>query len=500
MSHEEPKSEQPGAQSLRQRMLLLARLPGALWLETDGISPDRARTFLSAEPALWIRGAGNFLEIVPGPAGERGWLQRFRDADPGPGDAFERLQGIARRLRISPPNEAVAGSKSSPTFRGGLAGCFSYDLGRRFEDLPSLLDPELPWDFLLGLYDEVLVISGRNGDFQHHRLPGAPCHLLEHWHEAANAPPWHPPLDAGVQGGLAPEIDESSHARAVDTIREHICEGTIYQANLTLRFRGTCPDPSSPLAAFLRLLRDNPAPYAAYINLPGTTLVSTSPEGFLELHEKGQVRSQPIKGTSARVLDDPAADQAACEALLASAKDRAELAMIVDLVRNDVGRVCTPGSVDRNPLLLAEAHPSVWHLVGDVQGQLAQGRDAFDLLRACFPPGSCIGAPKVRAMSILEQLEQSRRGPYTGAIGWVGLDSTMCLSVAIRTLVFRGNQVSYGVGGGIVYDSNAKDEWNEALLKGQALAAALLPEESSSTSPPHAREHVPGITAPLTSP
>jgi anthranilate/para-aminobenzoate synthase component I len=174
--------------------------------------------------------------------------------------------------------------------------------------------------------------------------------------------------------------------------------------------------------------------------------------------------------------------------------------MIVDLVRNDVGRVCTPGSVDRNPLLLAEAHPSVWHLVGDVHGQLAQGRDAFDLLRACFPPGSCIGAPKVRAMGILEQLEHSRRGPYTGAIGWVGLDSTMCLSVAIRTLVFRGAQVSYGVGGGIVYDSNAKDEWKEALLKGKALAAALLPEEPSSEPSTHAREHVPGRTVPLTSP
>ncbi len=186
------------------------------------------------------------------------------------------------------------------------------------------------------------------------------------------------------------------------------------------------------------------------------------------------MRSRPIKGTAPRG-NTPSTDQQLRERLLASEKDRYELSMIVDLVRNDIGRVCSPGSVDRNDSLMPEAHPSVWHLVGDVRGNLAQGRDAFDLLRACFPPGSCIGAPKVRAMGILEELEQSRRGPYTGAIGWIGLDSSMCLSVAIRTMVFRGGQVSYGVGGGIVYDSEAGAEWREALLKGKALEAALRP-------------------------
>jgi len=161
--------------------------------------------------------------------------------------------------------------------------------------------------------------------------------------------------------------------------------------------------------------------------------------------------------------------------LLDSTKDRAELSMIVDLVRNDIGRVCVPGSVDRSPHLAAEAHPSVWHLVGDVHGRLAPGRDAFDLLRSSFPPGSCIGAPKIRAMSVLEDLELSRRGPYTGALGWIGADGSMALSVAIRTLVFREGQVSYGVGGGIVFDSCAQSEWREALLKGLALARALRP-------------------------
>jgi len=147
--------------------------------------------------------------------------------------------------------------------------------------------------------------------------------------------------------------------------------------------------------------------------------------------------------------------------------------MIVDLVRNDIGRVCIPGSVNREAELLAEAHPSVWHLVGEARGQLSPGHDAFDLIRAAFPPGSCIGAPKVRAMQVLEGLERSRRGPYTGALGWIGLDSSAALSVTIRTLCFTGERVSYGVGGGIVYDSTPEDEWQEALLKGRALSDAL---------------------------
>ena len=469
-----------GAQNLGDRVLAIARRAGAFWLESAGPNSDETRTLLSAEPALWIRGSGNFLELSAGPAGDRGWLKRVKDADPGPGDAFERLQRIARRLQMSPPQGTPQAEDAAPTFQGGLVGCFSYDLGRRFESLPSQIDPDLPWDFLLGLYDEVLVISKASGSFRHYRLPGAPHRLLDYWQQGAQEPPWRPSAQAGITEDLRAEIDEQQHARAVGAIREHICAGTIYQANLTLRFRASCPHPDSPLAVFMRLLHRNPAPYAAYLDLPHTTLVSTSPESFLELHGDGRVRSQPIKGTSARVIGDPIADQGAKEALLRSPKDRAELTMIVDLVRNDIGRVCKPGSVNRNQLLRAEAHPSVWHLVGDVRGQLAQGIDPFDLLRACFPPGSCIGAPKVRAMSILEGLERSRRGPYTGAIGWIGLDSTMCLSVAIRTLVFRGGEVSFGVGGGIVYDSEAKSEWQEALLKGKALSEALLSPSPSS--------------------
>jgi para-aminobenzoate synthetase component 1 len=201
-------------------------------------------------------------------------------------------------------------------------------------------------------------------------------------------------------------------------------------------------------------------------------VVSASPESFLDLTTSGHVMSRPIKGTAARG-NSPAEDEQLRRALLASTKDRSELSMIVDLVRNDIGRVCSPGSVDRQAELVAEAHPTVWHLVGEARGRLAAGRDSFDLVRAAFPPGSCIGAPKVRAMQELEELELSRRGAYTGALGWMGLDGAAALSVTIRTLCFSDGEVSYGVGGGIVYDSEPASEWEEALLKGRSLARAL---------------------------
>jgi len=449
---------------------LLARLaarPGGLWLDTSSpIGSSGSASFATCEPAAWLRGSGPILEILPGPTGDRGWCDRLCAADPGPGGSFDRLAAIGRRLRLPLPVPQRA--DPAPVFRGGFAGCFSYDLGRRFERVPTLLPRELPWDFLVGLYDEVAVLDG--GALRIEAVPGAQPRL-----EGLLREPMRPlRRAASAAGPPSPELTAEEHGRRVEQIRELIAAGTIYQANLTLRFAAPCPDPDAAFATFVRLRRNNPSPYGLYQALPGLSVVSASPESFLDLGTAGHVRSRPIKGTAPRG-DGATSDLAARRALEASAKDRAELSMIVDLVRNDVGRVCVPGSVGRDPRLNAEPHPTVWHLVGDVRGRLAPGRDAFDLLRAAFPPGSCIGAPKVRAMAVLEELERSRRGPYTGALGWIGLDGAMSLSVAIRTMVFAGGEVSYGVGGGIVYDSDPESEWAEALLKGRALARALDP-------------------------
>ena len=454
-------------------MTPLASRPGAVWLDTGSpIGSDGTWSYVAAEPAVWLRGRGRSLEILPGPVGDRGWLARIHAIDPGGqgGEAFDRLARIARGLWPGGGPTAVT-ERPVARFHGGLAGFFSYELGRRFERVPESIAPrptDVPWDFVVGLYDEVLAIQSRTGERRVHRLPGGGRRLTR---EA----PLLPELPAvGAVSAPQPEMSAAEHAVAVETIREHIAAGTIYQANLTLRFRAASTHPDAPLATFVRLQGNNPAPYAAWCSLPGLSIVSTSPECFLALGSDGRVLSRPIKGTRPRgPMHGDGLDRAARAALLTSVKDRAELTMIVDLVRNDIGRVCALGSVARSPGITCEGHPTVWHLVSEVTGRLRTDRDAFDLLRAAFPPGSCIGAPKIRAMAVIESLERSRRGPYTGAIGWLGADGSLGLSVAIRTLVFREGEVTYGVGGGIVYDSDPAEEWEEALLKGRALANAL---------------------------
>ena len=465
-------------------MTALTSRPGALWLDTGSpVGSDGTWSYVAAEPAVWLRGRGACLEVLPGPVGDRGWLSRIHAIDPGgEGDeAFDRLARISRALWPGPPGPTVVTERPLARFHGGFAGFFSYDLGRRFEDVPSTLPPrpgDVPWDFVVGLYDEVLAIHLRTGERRVHRLPGAPRRLSRGDRLLPDLP---------VVDGISkpqPELTEAEHAQAVQIIREHIAAGTIYQANLTLRFRAACTHPAAPLATFARLQREHPAPYAAYCALPGLSVVSTSPECFLALGPDGRILSRPIKGTRPRAFPHgAAADLAQRDALTGSVKDRSELTMIVDLVRNDIGRVAALGSVSRAPEIACEGHPTVWHLVSEVTARLARGRDSFDLLRACFPPGSCIGAPKIRAMAVIEGLERSRRGPYTGAIGWLGADGSLGLSVAVRTLVFREGEVSYGVGGGIVYDSDAASEWEEALLKGRALARALSPADSSIDMP-----------------
>ncbi len=407
---------------------------GPLWLEGAGWGG-----IVTAErPAVWLRGLGDALWV----GGDGPWLARVQRADPGRGSAWDRLVAIARALRRPTPGDELG---------PGFAGAFSYELGRRFESLPERLPPLAPaldFDFALGLYEDP-------------RRGGAPA--------------FEPRL-AGLAGPEPkPGMPRLQHRDGVERIRSLIAAGTIYQANLTFRFGASAPDPRLPLATWLRLRRDNPSPYGGLLTLPGVTLVTASPECFLQVDPRGLARSEPIKGTRPR-MGDPRDDERSKRELVASSKDRAELSMIVDLVRNDLGRVCQPGTVSRRVPLEVHGHPTVWHLSGDVQGRLAPGRDVWDLLRAAMPPGSCIGAPKIQAMKELDALERSRRGPYTGAIGWVGLDGRARLSVGIRTLAFGGGRVEYGVGGGIVFDSRAEQEWDEAWLKGRALRAALTGE------------------------
>jgi para-aminobenzoate synthetase component 1 len=256
---------------------------------------------------------------------------------------------------------------------------------------------------------------------------------------------------------------------AVARVQAYIAAGDVFQANLSQRF--SAPMSREPFALYRRLRERTPAPFAAFLDLGDVIIASASPERFLSLRD-GHVEARPIKGTRPRGRS-PEEDRALAQALVTSEKDRAENVMIVDVLRNDLGRVCRYGSVSVPELWALETHPTVHHLVSTVTGDLAPGRDALDLLLAAFPGGSITGAPKVRAMQIIAELERCPRGPYCGAIGYVSVTGAMDLSVVIRTFVIAGETVTFQVGGGMTADSDPSAEYQETLDKGAALLGAL---------------------------
>lgn len=269
---------------------------------------------------------------------------------------------------------------------------------------------------------------------------------------------------------LVPAWDAAGHRERVERIRALIAAGDLYQANLTLPMRGRlAPGRHRDLALFLALSTASPAPYAAFLRSGGRTVVSHSPEGFLSCHQQSLV-SEPIKGTRRRIIGAEARTSAE---LLASVKDRAELAMIVDLVRNDLGRVAVAGSVRVADAAHVMDLPYVHHLVARVEARLRPGLRISDVLAAAFPAGSITGAPKLRAMQVIRELEAGPRGPYCGTFGWLGDDGDAELAVAIRTLVMSGDDVRLDAGGGIVADSDPAAEWEEVRAKAGAMAAAL---------------------------
>jgi para-aminobenzoate synthetase component 1 len=256
---------------------------------------------------------------------------------------------------------------------------------------------------------------------------------------------------------------------AVEKVREYIRNGDIFQANLSQRFEVSLA--TNPYAIYRRLRSINPAPFAAYLNFDDVKIISASPERFLKL-DGDIIQTRPIKGTRPRgktaVEDERLANE-----LLSSEKDRAENVMIVDLERNDLGRVASYGSVIVPELTALESYATVFHLTSTVEGRLADGKDRVDLLKATFPGGSISGAPKVRAMEIIEEIEPTRRSVYTGAIGYLGFDGGMDLNIAIRTIMAVRNKMYFQAGGGIVFDSDPESEYNETLDKASALMQAL---------------------------
>ena len=407
-------------------------------------------------------------------------------------DPFAVARGLVGRLDATPVVPADA-----PRFLGGLVGFLGYDLGGAFERMPAIAAPDqdLP-PLRLALHDWVIAWDRRNGfawlggraldgDGRRlvRRLDDVHGRLMGRAGGTGGRPgPVRQPFDDGSSRPDAPLTFRSGLSRAhyeagVEAVREHIARGDIYQANLTRRLE--TPFHGDPWELYRRLRTGDPSLFSAYLDLGigplsgrPRGLLSASPEPFLSVDADGVVATDPIKGTRprGRTRDE---DRALAWDLLASTKDRAENVMIVDVLRNDLGRVCRPGSVRVPRLCRLERTAAVQHLVSTVTGVLAEGNDAFTLLAASFPGGSITGAPKIRAMEILEELEPVRRGPYTGALGWIGPDGAMQTSILIRTFVADGRRLTLHVGGGITYRSDPAAEWDETIAKARGPLNAI---------------------------
>ena len=459
--------------SLVDMLTRLPREPYRFVLESQGGPADIARySFLGHRPFMILHSRGREITLR-----ESGQTRRWE------GDALEAMESLLARFAVTPDS-------ALPPFTGGAVGFFSYDLGRQIERLPATArdDLSLP-ELWLAFYDHGIAF-----DHQMNRafvialpLPGRKATAEKSARALAEAMNGKQPdfsalsANSAVKTGLHSNFTRPAYCRAVERALEYIRAGHIYQVNLSQRF--TAPMRGDVESLYDRLRAANPAPFAAFLDAGDFQIVSASPERFLQFDPvTRRVETRPIKGTRRRGAT-PAEDEQLKAELIASEKDAAELVMIVDLERNDLGRVCDYGSVrvpdpstrfaSGHGLRRVEAYPTVWHTVATVEGRLRPAASRADLLRATFPGGSITGAPKIRSMQIIEELEALRRHVYCGAIGYLGFDGRMDLNIAIRTITVANGQAYFHAGGGIVADSDPEAEYEETLHKARALAGAL---------------------------
>ncbi|MBM3213338.1 aminodeoxychorismate synthase component I [Candidatus Poribacteria bacterium] len=425
-------------------------------------------SFLGVDPFLTFEAWGS--RIVESRFGQRGLLDRsIHVAHP-----LEALQRCLDQYRTLPL------SHGSP-FTAGAVGAWSYDL-RLWTDTPAPEDPKSPEhpDIALAFYADVLAFDHRcrTASAFHCNVPDAPNRGWVNTALDACRTPRHAPEERvrTVRGRRFAEpalssMTQESFCLAVKRVQEYITAGDVYQINLTQRLVARWE--GSPLELYSRLRAANPSPYAACVDLGQSTVLSTSPERFLRFDPATRcLETRPIKGTRPRGTT-PDEDAAHAAELLVSAKDAAELVMIVDLERNDIGRVCEYGSVHVPVLRTIEEYANVLHTVATIEGTAREGVGFADMLRATFPGGSITGAPKIRAMQIIDELEPVPRGYYTGAVGYVDFSGSFDLNIAIRTVVLHDGNAYMGAGSGIVADSDPVAEYEESMTKAQPLLAAL---------------------------
>jgi para-aminobenzoate synthetase component 1 len=442
----------------------VADRPWAVFLDSGLHHPGQSRyDIIAAQPYVRLVTRGNLTEV------HAETIELARE------DPFALVR---RHLEIDP------GSKSALPFCGGAIGYFGYDLARRIVSLPSIaLDAEKIPEMAVGIYDWAVVV-----DHLERRTwlvgQGRDPETDLRWDGLValfSAPP--PERARQPFRALTPVVSNFTRERygeAFRRIQDYIRNGDCYQVNLAQRFSATAA--GDPWLAYQALRVIHPAPFSAYFSTPYARILSCSPERFLRVEDR-QVETKPIKGTRPRA-GHPRLDAQLAEELRASEKDRAENVMIVDLLRNDLSRSCALGSVKVPRLFEVESFATVHHLVSTVTGTLRPECDALDLLRGAFPGGSITGAPKLRAMQIIEELEPHRRGVYCGAIGYIGFDGGMDLNIAIRTLVFSHGTIRFWAGGGIVADSTLESEYQETFDKAAAMLRLLQQSAAMSAGDP----------------
>ncbi len=454
-------------------------------------------TMLGAEPFLAFRAFRSGDRVASGALGarvvveERGAATRVTAQDP-----LEALRALLREHAVDP---AVFEGRPLPLLAGAV-GYFGYETGQMLERLPCAPRPQLGMpDIALFFHDWVLgrcrqtgssflSVLGRGptaararaeAERTRDRLLGVLASFEQRVRFLSDRPrPAEstsmvvpsPEASLFASSRCSPVVPRDEYLSKIASARSHIEAGDAFEICLTHRLEA--PFAADPFALWQELRRTSPSPFAAFLDLPEGVVASSSPERFLSVDAKGAVQSRPIKGTRPRGAT-PEEDARLAEDLATSTKDRAENAMIVDLVRNDLGRVCRFGSVETPSLFAVEHYATVHQLVSTVTGQLDDGRDAVDVIRACFPPGSMTGAPKIEAMKILEGLEPTERGVYSGALGWIDFSGPLDLSVVIRTIVVKGGRAHLDVGGAIVADSDPVAEYDETMHKARALLTAL---------------------------
>lgn len=428
-------------------------LPWAAWLDSGG---SGRFDILVAQPVATLVTQGEQTEIRDGAGVRRSGA-----------DIFALL-----REQLS---TFIAPMQDIP-FAGGALGYWGYDLARRFHHIPEIArDREHLPEMAVGIYDWAIVID-------HHELSARLVsrqrfaetaqvlpQILERVQGISSAERQREQSTFSVDGKITSNFSPATYRNAFDAIHHYLREGDCYQVNLAQRFSAAAS--GDAYAAYLELRRLSPTPFSAFLDWPQAQILCASPERFLRVQER-RVETRPIKGTRPRSAD---ADEDArlADELRNHPKDKAENLMIVDLLRNDFGKSCEPGAVRAPKLFELESFANVHHLVSTVEGRLQNGRDALDVLSDCFPGGSITGAPKRRAMEIIEQLEPHRRGVYCGAIGYVGHDGNMDTNITIRTLVYSHDEIRCWAGGGIVADSQCEAEYQETLDKASAMLALL---------------------------